>query len=379
VNGLPFALLAELTHRCPLHCVYCSNPIGLTRAELDTAEWIDVLNQSRDLGVVQLQLSGGEPLLREDLELLIAHAVELGMYTHLVTSAVGLDRERSDGLEAAGLQSVQVSFQADEPSLGDRIAGRKAHAGKLDALLALGETKFALGLNVVIHALNIDRLEAIVELCMSFSPQRIELANAQYYGWALLNRSALLPTRAQLARAQRTYDRLRAQLEPEVEVIWVLPDYYERFPKPCMGGWARHSLTVAPNGTVLPCLAAGAIETLSFESVRERSLAWIWHESAAFNAFRGVKWMPEPCRSCDRRHLDHGGCRCQAFLLTGDAAGTDPVCVLAPDHGVIETAVAGANDPDRARRQRRLIHRRFREPQPTRLTRADSAITKELR
>ena len=276
VSYLPFALLAELTHRCPLHCVYCSNPVALTAAELDTTTWIDVIHQARELGVVQLQLSGGEPLLRDDVEQLVAAAVGLGLHTHVVTSGVGLDRDRAQALAAAGLHSLQLSLQADERLLSDRIAGRKAHHTKLAALEAVRHTDIALTLNVVIHALNIDRLDEIVALCRSFSPQRIELANVQYYGWALLNRSSLLPTREHLMRAERVFAQLRERLQPDVELVWVLPDYYERRPKPCMGGWARSSLTVAPDGTVLPCLASAAIPTLTFESVRERSLAAIW-------------------------------------------------------------------------------------------------------
>ena len=359
MTELPFALVAELTHRCPLHCVYCSNPVELTVTELDTPTWLQVVEQAAELGVVQLQLTGGEPLLRDDAEQLIARAVELGLYTHMVTSGIGLNRERVTTLAGAGLHSLQLSVQADEPTLADRIAGRKAHAAKLEALRELAGTNIVLGLNVVIHALNIDRLEQIVQFCAGFAPQRIELANAQYYGWALLNRARLLPTPEQLAPAEATYDALRARLAPELELSWVLPDYYERRPKPCMGGWARTSITVAPDGTALPCLAAGAITTLRFESVRDRPLAAIWHDSEAFSAFRGTGWMLEPCRSCDRRHLDHGGCRCQAFLFTGDARRTDPVCELAPDHRLIESALAETTN-------RRLIYRRFR-PTPRHL------------
>jgi PqqA peptide cyclase len=348
----PFALVAELTHRCPLHCVYCSNPAELAVTELDTATWLDVVEQATELGVVQLQLTGGEPLLRADAEQLITRAVELGLYTHMVTSGIGLHRQRVATLAGAGLHSLQLSVQADEPALADRIAGRKAHTAKLQALQELAGTNIVLGLNVVIHALNIDRLASIVEFCAGFSPQRIELANAQYYGWALLNRAALLPTREQLARAEATYDALRARLSPELELVWVLPDYYQRHPKPCMGGWARTSITVTPDGTALPCLAATAITTLRFESVRNRPLGAIWHDSQAFNAFRGTGWMREPCRSCDRRELDHGGCRCQAFLLTGDARRTDPVCELSPDHRLIEAALDETTEL-------RLIHRRF--------------------
>jgi pyrroloquinoline quinone biosynthesis protein E len=235
-----------------------------------------------------------------------------------------------------------------------------------------------LGLNVVIYALNIDRLGSMVELCRRFSPERIELANAQYYGWALLNRASLLPTREQLARAERTYDELRERLAPALELIWVLPDYYQRRPKPCMGGWARTSVTITPDGTVLPCLAAQSIATLRFESVREQPLAWIWHDSDAFNAFRGTGWMPEPCRTCEWRERDHGGCRCQAYLLTGDARRTDPVCEFSADHRLVEAALEHASEPNatddvnNSRTERRLIHRRFRSvPPPTQLTTGD--------
>ena len=360
MTDLPLALVAELTHRCPLHCPYCSNPLALTRPELDTSRWLDVFRQAGELGIVQLQLSGGEPLLRDDLERLVAYASALGLYTHLVTSGVGLDASRLHALEQAGLRSIQISLQADEARLADRIAGRKAHAQKLAALAAVTESSLALTLNVVVHALNIGRLAEMVSLCERFEPHRIELANVQYYGWAMPNRAALMPSREQVAEAVRVYDRLRARLEPVTEVIWVLPDYHEQFPKPCMGGWGRTSLTVTPDGTVLPCLAAAQIVTLTFESVRDRPLAAIWHDSAAFNAFRGTGWMQEPCRSCERRFADHGGCRCQAFLLTGDAARTDPVCSLSPDRHMVSGALAERGT------HRRLRYRRFERDQSNR-------------
>jgi PqqA peptide cyclase len=340
----PYALVAEVTHRCPLHCVYCSNALELKReaAELSTADWLRTLDEARALGVVQLHFSGGEPLVRLDLEQLVERARELEFYSNLITSGIGLSPERARSLAERGLDSVQLSLQAAEAGVSDRIGGRKAFAEKDRAAEAVHAAGLPLSMNVVLHRLNLDQVEQIIDLCAAWGAERLELANAQYYGWALLNRSFLLPTRAQLAAGRKVYDRKKASLAGKMELIWVLPDYYEPFPKPCMGGWGQIHLTVSPDGTVLPCQAAASIKSLRFESVREHNLAWIWRESAAFNKFRGFAWMPEPCRSCDRRFQDFGGCRCQALALTGDATRTDPVCQWAPDHHLITEAVMRA-------------------------------------
>jgi pyrroloquinoline quinone biosynthesis protein E len=341
----PFGLLAELTYGCPLHCPYCSNPLELAayRDELTTAEWQRVLTEARELGVLQLHLSGGEPLLRRDLAEIVCTASELGLYTNLITSALGLTPRRAGQLRAAGLDHVQISLQADEAALSDRLAGTPSFERKLSAARLVKQLGWPLTLNVVLHRQNLDRVDRILEVAEELGADRIELANTQYYGWALRNRAGLLPSRAQVERAEVVVRAARERLAGRMEVIYVLPDYYSRYPKPCMGGWGRRQLTVVPDGNVLPCPTAHDLP-LPRASVREHSLAWIWAESPLFRRFRGTDWMPEPCRSCDRRELDFGGCRCQAFQLTGDAARTDPVCHLSPDHGIVAAAVRAADE-----------------------------------
>jgi PqqA peptide cyclase len=344
----PFGLLAELTYRCPLHCPYCSNPLALDAYgdELGTAEWLRVLGEARELGVLQLHLSGGEPLLRRDLVELVRRAGELGLYTHLITSALGLTARRAEELRAAGLDHVQISVQADEAGLSDRLAGTPSFERKLAAARLVKELGWPLTLNVVLHRRNLDRITGILGLAEELGADRLELAHTQYYGWALRNRSGLLPSRAQVARAEAVARAARERLAGRMEVIYVLPDYYGRYPKPCMGGWGRRQLTVVPNGDVLPCPTAHTLP-LPRASVREHSLAWIWARSPLFQSFRGTAWMSEPCRSCPRRDVDFGGCRCQAFQLTGDAARTDPVCHLSPDHGLVAGAVHAADEEAR--------------------------------
>jgi pyrroloquinoline quinone biosynthesis protein E len=340
----PFGMLAELTYACPLHCPYCSNPLNLAdyREELTTAEWQRVLTEARTLGVLQLHLSGGEPLQRRDLVELVACAHRLGLYTNLITSAIGLSPRRAEQLKAAGLDHVQISIQADEPVLSDRIAGTPSYERKIAAARLVKELDWPLTLNVVLHRYNINRIGHMLDLAEELGADRIELANTQYYGWAWRNRAALLPSREQLDQAEAVVRAARQRLERKMQIIYVIPDYYSQYPKPCMGGWGRQQLTVIPNGDVLPCPAAHTLK-LPRASVREHSLAWIWEESPVFHRFRGTKWMPEPCRSCDRREVDFGGCRCQAFLLTGDAARTDPVCYLSPDHQIVTKVVEAAN------------------------------------
>ncbi|MFE9703221.1 pyrroloquinoline quinone biosynthesis protein PqqE [Streptomyces sp. NPDC005930] len=330
----PWALLSELTHACPLHCGYCSNPLELTRRsrELNAAQWADVFRQAADLGVLHTHLSGGEPLLRRDLEIITQAAVEAGLYTQLVTSGVGLSAQRLDALVRAGLHSVQLSVQHSDPARSDEIAGHQAYQAKREAASLVKERKLPLGINVVLHRHNLDALDFLLELAVDWHADRIELANTQFYGWGLLNRSALMPSREQLAAATRTVERWRQRLAGALEITWVVPDYFSGTPKPCMGGWGAVSLTVAPDGTVLPCPAAAALPGLDPPNVIDRSLRWIWSDSPAFNAYRGTDWMAPPCRSCEHRTVDFGGCRCQAHALTGDAGRTDPACSLSPDH-----------------------------------------------
>ncbi|MQA11821.1 MAG: pyrroloquinoline quinone biosynthesis protein PqqE [Pseudonocardiaceae bacterium] len=342
----PFGLLAELTYACPLHCAYCSNPLNLAdyRDELTTTQWQRVLTEARDLGVLQLHLSGGEPLQRRDVVEIVSSANELGLYTNLITSALGLSSRRAEQLKAAGLDHVQISIQADEQAESDRIAGTPSFERKITAARLVRELDWPLTLNVVLTRQNINRIDGILRMAEQLHADRLELANTQYYGWALRNRAALLPSRSQLERAEVAVRAARERLAGQLEIIYVIPDYYSQYPKPCMDGWGQRQLTVAPNGDVLPCPAAQALP-LPRASVHEDSLARIWEDSALFQRFRGTAWMPDPCRSCERRELDFGGCRCQAFQLTGDAARTDPVCHLSPDHGIVTEAVRAANEP----------------------------------
>ncbi|MBB5939787.1 pyrroloquinoline quinone biosynthesis protein PqqE [Streptomyces zagrosensis] len=354
-HGRPWALLAELTHGCPLHCPYCSNPLELARRsqELTTDEWRDVLRQAGEYGVVQTHLSGGEPLLRTDLAEIVAAADVAGIYTQLVTSGVGLTEARLGALVDAGLRSVQLSVQHADAARSDRIAGHRAFAAKERAAALIRKTGLPLGVNVVLHRDNLDAVNAIVDLGVAWGAERIELANTQFYGWALRNREALLPSRAQLASAGAVIERRRAELAGTTELVWVVPDYFDGVAKPCMGGWGAVSLTIAPDGTALPCPAASVLPGLDPPNVRDRRLEWIWESSPAFNRYRGTAWMAEPCRSCPRKESDFGGCRCQAYALTGDAARTDPACALSPDHGLVR---AVADSPRGAHAQAPLPH-----------------------
>jgi pyrroloquinoline quinone biosynthesis protein E len=356
---VPVALLAELTYRCPLRCPYCSNPLEIAayRAELSTADWLRVIDEAAALGVLHIHFSGGEPLLRADLPQLVDAACRAGLYTNLITSATLLTRARAAALREAGLDSVQISFQANDPAEANHIAGTPAHAHKLEAAALVKELSWPLTINVVIHRLNIDRVPEIIAFAHMLGAERLELAHTQYYGWALRNRAALLPSGAQVRRAEEAVQEARARLGNAMQILHVIPDYHEDYPKPCMNGWGSTHLTVTPTGTVLPCPAAAAIRTLHFESVRERSLGWIWRDSEAFNAYRGEQWMLPPCRACPRRTVDFGGCRCQAFLLTGEARAADPVCHLSPDHHLIEEWRAHANQAPSPERRPSLVYR----------------------
>jgi pyrroloquinoline quinone biosynthesis protein E len=313
--------------------------------ELSTEVWSRVFSEARDIGVLQLGLSGGEPLARPDLEELAACAHRVGLYTTLVTSAVGFTPERARALREAGLDHVQISIQDIDAEPADRVAGMSAARHKEPAAALVREFGFAFTINVVLHRANLDRLEAIIDHAAALGADRLELANTQYYGWALENRAALMPTVDQIARSQAVADAAIERYRGRMQIIYVLPDYFESYPKPCYGGWGRVYMVVAPDGRVLPCHGATHISTLRFDSVRDRSIAWIWEQSPAFLAFRGDAWMSEPCRTCPRKTIDFGGCRCQAFALTGDATHTDPVCTLSPDHHLIEQARRDADAP----------------------------------
>ena len=370
----PYALLAEITYRCPLHCPYCSNPtdygratasvadpqaggrsahpaavLGTTHAiadngELSTEEWKRVIREAAALGVLQIGFSGGEPLARRDLEELVRIAREANLYTNLITSGIGLDGNRVRALRSAGLDSIQLSFQSDESSLADEIAGAPAQQRKLDAAAKIRDAGIPLSLNFVIHQRNIDRLPQMIELVETVGAQRVELANVQFYGWGFLNRAALLPTREQVIRAREIAAAAKARLAGKIDIFYVLPDYYETRPKPCLNGWGQRYITVNPIGDVLPCpTASSAIPYLRFENVRTRDLDWIWRDSESFNRFRGTEWMPEPCRSCPQKEIDFGGCRCQAALLTGNAANTDPVCEFSPNRTQVDAVLREIN------------------------------------
>jgi pyrroloquinoline quinone biosynthesis protein E len=337
----PLGLLAELTHRCPLACPYCSNPLQLARAseELDTAAWQRVFSEAAALGVLQLHLSGGEPAARRDLTELVAHAAHCGLYTNLITSGVALDEPRWRALAEAGLDHVQLSFQDALAEESDRIAGmRGAFARKLAFAAQVTAAGVPLTVNVVVHRQNLDRLERMIGLALSLGAGRLEIAHAQYYGWALQNRAALLPTRAQIEAAAALVDRARDQHLGVLAIDYVVPDYFAERPKACMGGWGRRFIVVTPAGTILPCHAAETVSGFELPSARASSLAEAWFRSPAFQRFRGTGWMAEPCRSCARREIDWGGCRCQALALTGDAAAADPACALSPHRAVLNSA-----------------------------------------
>ncbi|SOZ10029.1 Coenzyme PQQ synthesis protein E (plasmid) [Cupriavidus taiwanensis] len=339
--GPPLWLLAELTYRCPLHCAFCSNPVDYARhaEELDTAQWCDVFTQARALGAVQLGLSGGEPLLRKDLETLVRHARGLGFYTNLITSGVGLTDARLAALREAGLDHIQLSFQDSTRELNDFLSSTRTFELKQRVARLIKAHGYPMVMNCVLHRHNLPHVGTIIELALQLGAEYLELANTQYYGWAWENRLALMPTREQLIEAEAVVRQYRARIGRQCQLLFVVPDYFEERPKKCMNGWGTTFLGVAPDGTALPCHAARMLPDLVLPNVKTGTLRDIWQHSDAFRRFRGTQWMPQPCRSCEHREADLGGCRCQAFLVTGDAAATDPACAQAPGHGRLREIV----------------------------------------
>jgi len=344
--GAPLWLLLELTYRCPLHCVFCYNPTEFSRtgSELETADWLRVLTEARALGSVQLGLSGGEPLLREDLETIVARAHELGYYINLITSGVGLTEARIAALKRAGLDHIQLSFQDSTREMNDFLSSTRTFELKAKAAALIRQYGYPMVLNVVLHRLNIDHVEQILRMAEAIGAQYVELANTQYYGWAWLNREHLLPSRAQLERAEAVTQQARERVGTGMQIYFVVPDYFETRPKACMSGLGSVFLAIAPDGTAMPCHAARMLPGLDLPNVREADVRSIWYDSQAFNRFRGEAWMKEPCRTCPERSKDFGGCRCQAYLLTGDADNADPVCDLSPHHHLVTEAVVRAEE-----------------------------------
>jgi PqqA peptide cyclase len=341
----PLALVCELTHRCPLHCVYCSNPqeLAARASELSTETWASVFRQAAELGVLQADFTGGEPLARTDTVELVRAARTAGLYVSLITSGLPLDESKLDALIAAGLDHFQLSFQGSTEPIAEQISGTKTHAQKLRVLDWLKSRRVAVTLNFVLHRRNLHQMDEMLAIAESSSATRIEFANVQYYGWAFANRELLLPSRTQLDEFLLKVKAAEERLRGKIRVEYVVPDYYAKFPKPCMGGWGRKVMLITPRGEALPCHAAAVIPGMQFENVKEKALREIWEASGAFNKFRGESWMQEPCKSCDRRTQDFGGCRCQALLLTGDASATDPVCSLSPKRRTVDAILAAAN------------------------------------
>ena len=364
--GPPLWLLLELTYRCPLHCVFCYNPTDFARVgqELDTGHWIRVLREARALGAVQLGLSGGEPLARDDLEIIATEAHKLGYYINLITSGIGLTEPRIRALKAAGIDHIQLSFQDSTREMNDFLSSTRTFELKSQVAALIRKYRYPMVLNVVLHRLNIDHVADILAMAESMGAEYVELANTQYYGWAWLNRAHLMPTRAQLQRAEEVTQQFRQRVGARMRIFFVVPDYFETRPKACMNGLGSVFLTVAPDGLALPCHAARMLPGLDLPNVRNMSVESIWYDSHAFNRFRGEAWMKEPCRSCPERARDFGGCRCQAFLLTGDADNADPVCDLSPHHRIVTNAVAQAGLTGSVSRERPLTFRDHRTSIP---------------
>ena len=362
--GMPLWLVIELTYKCPLKCPWCSNPVDFDRyrSELTTDEWIDVLREGRRLGSLQLGFTGGEPMLRKDLEVLVGEADRLGYYTNLITSGVGLNEKRLQALKKAGLKQIQLSIQACDQELNEKLVGLDVFRHKVEIARAIKAEGLPMVLNVPVSRFNIEHTEAFIDLAADLGVEYLEFANLQYYNWALINRAELIPTREQLARSEAQVNAARDRLGKKLTIYFVVPDYYDDRPKACMNGWGAIHLTIAPDGTALPCQEARLIKGIEFPNVRDHGLGWIWRESPAFNTFRGDGWMKEPCRSCDEREKDFGGCRCQAFLLTGDAANTDPVCAKSPHRHMIDDLIAGVG---KNRGAKPLIMREKGQSKPT--------------
>ena len=344
----PLWLLAELTYACPLQCPYCSNPLEIARYqnELSTEDWLRVLREARAMGATQLGFSGGEPLVRRDLEVLIAEARSLGYYSNLITSGVGMDEKRIRAFKEAGLDHIQISFQASSEDLNNFIAGTDSFQHKLEMARLIKQYDYPMVLCVVLHRHNEDQIEDILDMAVTLNADYVELATTQYYGWAMLNRDQLLPTRAQLAHAEKVAHEYQEKMQGKMKIYYVVPDYYEERPKACMNGWGAVFLTIAPDGTALPCHAARQLPGIAFPNVRDHGVDWIWNDSPAFNRFRGFDWMREPCKTCPERFKDFGGCRCQAYMLTGEAENADPVCSLSPDHQKVVEIVEKAQAAD---------------------------------
>jgi pyrroloquinoline quinone biosynthesis protein E len=361
--GPPLWLLAELTYRCPLHCVFCYNPVDFARDEneISTDDWLRVLREARDLGAVQCGFSGGEPLQRADLELLVAEARRLGYYTNLLTSGIGLSQARVVALKQAGLDHIQLSFQDSTREVNDFLSSTRTFDLKRQAAALIKSQGFPMVMNCVIHRMNIDHLDKIIDLAVELDAEYLELANTQFYSWAHVNREHLLPTREQLQRAEATTNRWREKLGTKMKLFFVVPDYYESRPKKCMNGWGNVFLTITPDGTALPCHTARMLPGLAFPNVRDMSVHDIWHVSEGFNRYRGTDWMKEPCRSCAEREKDLGGCRCQAYMLTQDPAMADPVCDKSPHHGVILDIVEKAQKRQDTVEARPLVFRNRKE------------------
>ena len=342
--GPPHWLLAELTYRCPLHCAFCYNPVDFAAqdTELSTDDWLRVLCEARALGAVQCGFSGGEPLQRDDLEILVAEARQLGYYTNLLTSGIGFNEQRAEKLKAAGLDHIQLSFQDSTREVNDFLSSTRTFDLKRRAAASIKRHGWPMVMNCVIHRLNIDHIERIIELAVELDAQYLELANTQFYSWAQINREQLLPTRAQLQRAEEVTNQWREKLGNKMKLIFVVPDYYETRPKKCMNGWGNIFLGIAPDGTALPCHTARMLPGLAFPNVRTSSVREIWYESEGFNRYRGTAWMKEPCSSCPEREIDYGGCRCQAYMLAQDPAAADPVCDKSPRHKAVTDIVEQA-------------------------------------
>jgi pyrroloquinoline quinone biosynthesis protein E len=345
--GNPLWLLAEVTYKCPLHCVFCYNPVDYARygEELSTDDWLRVLRQGRELGATQLGFSGGEPLMRDDLEIMVSEARKLGYYSNLITSGIGLNEKRIASFKEGGLDHIQLSFQDSTREMNDFLSSTKTFELKQKVAKLVKKYDYPMVLNCVLHRHNIDHVQQILEMAEAMDAEYVELANTQYYGWALLNRDQLLPTRDQLKRAEEVTNKFRERVGNKMRIFFVVPDYYEERPKACMNGWGALFLTITADGLALPCHEARMLPGLTFPNVRDHDLRWIWYDSPGFNAYRGDSWMKEPCRSCPDKVKDFGGCRCQAYMLTGDATNADPVCGLSPLHHVITEVVDKAQNP----------------------------------